>query len=312
MTLASPKTVLVTGASGYVGGMTCRFLEQRGWRVLRGGRRPVDSVFLDFSRPMAIASTTIEGRIDAVVHCAAANEVLCARSPVEAAEINVTGTAALLECAVANRIPSFIYLSTFHVFGSPSGVLHEGREPAPETVYGLTHAQAEQWVWQQDKRGVIQGSVVRPSNIFGMPEQISRCDRWSLVPLGFVRDAVRTGQIVLKTPGLQERNWVSADTVNEAILGMLEGRWASRLAHAAGAHTTSILDFARRVAAVVEGVSGRKVVVSAPEGARSASSVRFCSQLANPVQEPDAALDDYLRAMTRALVSADSGSGVGL
>jgi UDP-glucose 4-epimerase len=60
-------------------------------------------------------------------------------------------------------------------------------------------------------------SIMRPANIFGVPVA-STVNRLSLVPMCFVRDALKEGRLVLKSSGLQRRNFISVSKVAEACV----------------------------------------------------------------------------------------------
>src|SRR5690348_11824270 len=98
--------ILVTGASGQLGGYLLRELRRRGadaaaWAGTRGGRlfgydlRPVDLTDAD-----AVAAAFGEARPAAVLHAAAlANVADCYRDPARARRVNAEGTARLAELA---------------------------------------------------------------------------------------------------------------------------------------------------------------------------------------------------------------------
>ena len=153
------KRVLVTGASGFVGGHLVRALATAGFETIAaGGKRACSaavleyatgSMQLDLTDPRSSAEAIDQSRPDAVVHCAAlAQGAECERTPEHARTINTLGTELLLRSceAVRPQPPLFIYISTDLVFdgadarGAP---FSEADAPKPISVYSQTKYAAE-------------------------------------------------------------------------------------------------------------------------------------------------------------------------
>jgi 2-alkyl-3-oxoalkanoate reductase len=140
--------VLVTGASGMLGGAVASLLARRGYSVRTLQRRPSGVQGAMDVTGQITDRNTVEGAVagvDAVVHLAA--KVSFAGDPADFHRVNVGGTANLLEAARAAGVQRFVHIS------SPS-VAHAGRslvgveaEPAdPEHArgpYARTKAEAE-------------------------------------------------------------------------------------------------------------------------------------------------------------------------
>ncbi|GJG94154.1 NAD(P)-dependent oxidoreductase [Cupriavidus pauculus] len=210
------QTVLLTGASGYAGGAIRGGLRARGWKVLTAGRRPTDDVRFDLLHPESLAA--LPAGIDACVHAAAANEILCRQDPLAAYTANVTATRALAGRLREAGVKHVVYLSTFHVFGKPAGRLDEAAVPVPANDYGLTHLLAEQLLAAQDFRTTI----LRPANLFGTPADWSTFDRWTLAPFDFTRQAVGEGALRLLSDGSPVRCYVSLDRLVVAVVQGLD------------------------------------------------------------------------------------------
>lgn len=129
--------VLVTGASGHVGGAIARALLGFGHEVVGLSRRPsgipgvVDTV-LDLAGPPASAERIAP--FDAVVHAAAC----LAKDPLdpEVLAVNAEGTRWLLDLAVARAAHMFLYISGVPVIGPPQRLPIDEDHPAvPSTAY---------------------------------------------------------------------------------------------------------------------------------------------------------------------------------
>lgn len=254
---SADRAILVTGANGYVGGFIVAELERAGWPVLRGGRFAGADVAIDLDEPEALERQTFPIEVRACIHVAAANEIVCRQWPYRAIAWNVLGTRAMLNSCIRQGVQTFIYVSTFHVFGRLSGLLNEEARPQPHDDYGLSHWQAEQYVEASARAGRISGVVVRPANVFGVPASWDRFDRWTLAPFDFCRQAVGSGQITLRGSGRQRRNYVSGEFVAQRIVELLT-KYVPACVHVAG-DDVLILDWATRVRDIAGGVLGRDV-----------------------------------------------------
>lgn len=226
--------VLVTGASGYAGGVVAACLRDHGMEVVTAGRAPSNDIRLDLSDPGGVARLALPHGLDACVHAAAMHEVACRADPQLAYVVNVAGTRALLDACGRAGIARHAYVSTFHVFGQPAGRLDEGAAVAPANDYGLTHWQAEQLYTLAAQSQGASVDILRPANLFGLPAQWPGFDRWTLAPFDFCRQAVDTGRIALHGQGLAMRNYLGADHFAQVLARRLAGPGAGVL-HVAGA-----------------------------------------------------------------------------
>ena len=142
--------VLVTGASGFIGGALARTLRSRGDTVLSASRRiPSDDtptrehVVVDLGAPPARAFDRVPAA-DVIVHCAGlAAPGAALADPVAAFATNAVGTSTVLELARSWQCP-VVFASSVYVYdGTPDPPWHEGRELAPRSPLGASKAAAE-------------------------------------------------------------------------------------------------------------------------------------------------------------------------
>ena len=140
--------VLVTGASGLLGGEVARLLVRQGHDVTTFQRRPsgVDGA-TDFCGSVADAEAlprAVEGA-DGIIHLAA--KVSFTGRAAEFDEVNVEGTRRLLDRARAAGVRDVVYVSSPSVANSGAAIAGLGAEPAdPERAHGdysRTKAEAE-------------------------------------------------------------------------------------------------------------------------------------------------------------------------
>ncbi|GAA1982136.1 NAD-dependent epimerase/dehydratase family protein [Isoptericola halotolerans] len=124
-------TVLVTGASGLLGGAVARVLVERGDGVRTLQRRPsgvagAEGVAGSVTDP-AVVARALDG-VDAVVHLAA--KVSLAGDPAEFEQVNVGGTQVLLDAAERAGVRRFVQVSSPSVAHAGSSLVGVGAEPA--------------------------------------------------------------------------------------------------------------------------------------------------------------------------------------
>src|SRR5215213_7520222 len=139
--------VLVTGASGFLGKVTCARLLAEGHDVLALVRRPgseppgTSAVPGDLTSADALAPAVAGAAPDAVLHLAA--EIASQRSEAKVRAVNVEGTRALVDACVAAGSPRVVFTSTV-VTGDAGGRLLTEDEPLPvATPYGRSKQDGE-------------------------------------------------------------------------------------------------------------------------------------------------------------------------
>lgn len=255
------KTILLTGASGYLGQHFKQYYSNSGCQVITIGRRAEDDIFWDAHQKRTLSGSDLSFPIDRIVHCAAVNETMINDSAETSFDVNVTLTKTLCNVAKELNVKEFIYISTFHVYGLSHGTVGPSVICRPINDYGLTHYLSEE-ILRHSLRGTdIATLCLRPTNIYGMPSNIKNFSRWSLVPFHFVRTALETNNIRLMTRGMQERNFVDVCNVVEAE----PNKAGFEVRDIFGSETMSIKDFARCVVDTLEVNFGISVELILPD-----------------------------------------------
>jgi UDP-glucose 4-epimerase len=218
------QEILITGGLGYVGGRVARHLADRpDLRLRLTSRRPPASLpgWLGNGAVLAWDSGAdpmpmLEG-VDTVVHCAALNEIDSTRDPLLALQVNGNDTVRLLLAAQKAGVRRFIYFSTAHVYGAPlAGNIDETRLARPVHPYAISHRVAEDFVLAAHDQRKLEGVVLRLSNGFGAPVA-PEVNRWTLIANDLCRQAASTGKLVLKSSGLQRRDFVTLADVARCV-----------------------------------------------------------------------------------------------
>jgi nucleoside-diphosphate-sugar epimerase len=165
-------TVLVTGASGLLGGAVARVLVARGEDVRTLQRRPsgvagAQDVAGSLTDPDAVARAV--AGVDGVVHLAA--RVSLAGPPAEFDAVNVGGTSLLLDAAERAGVRRFVQVSSPSVAHAGASLIGVGAGPADPAHargdYARTKAAAELLALDRDGRGGMAVVAVRPHLVWG-------------------------------------------------------------------------------------------------------------------------------------------------
>lgn len=165
-------TVLITGASGFIGRHLARTLASRGYRLRVVARRSSDLTDLEdieyerFDADLTDPVSLIEPvkNVDYVYHLGG---LIKARTDDEFIAVNGDGTKNLCAAAKAHapRLKRFLYVSSMAASGpgKPGVVFDETLPVNPITPYGASKRLGEKWVQQFD----FLWTIVRPPAVYG-------------------------------------------------------------------------------------------------------------------------------------------------
>jgi dihydroflavonol-4-reductase len=175
--------VLVTGATGFLGGHMVEGLIDSGHEVVGMARQGSDVNLLERLHveirradltDVASVQRALNG-IDIVVHLAAYYTFSGKKEMYE--KVNVQGTKNLLQAMGQSGVRRIIYCSTTEVMGpTPNGIADEGSECHPYYEYGRSKLKAEQIVRDAGLQG-IEYAIMRPSGIYG-PRNLDDVSYW--------------------------------------------------------------------------------------------------------------------------------------
>lgn len=166
-------TVLVTGASGFVGRHIVPLLTRNGWVVRRAVRTPPqdsNDVTIGPLGPKTDWSEALAG-VDAVVHLAARVHHQHEEHAIELYyDVNVGGAMRLARAAMESGVREFIFISTILVHGRSNSGRPPFREDdvlTPRGLYGMSKAAAEDGLRELVSGSSMHVTVVRPPLIYG-------------------------------------------------------------------------------------------------------------------------------------------------
>ena len=180
LTTFSRKGILVTGASGFVGGALLARLLREGDVHLRGVVRRAETGLPEGVEPVLVgglAAGTDWGdalkNVQAVVHAAARVHVMrdaSADALVEYRRVNVAGTLKLASQAVEKGVRRFVFISSIKVNGeeTPPGRPYTADDvPAPLDPYGVSKHEAERALLQLADDTGLEVVIIRPVLVYG-------------------------------------------------------------------------------------------------------------------------------------------------
>jgi nucleoside-diphosphate-sugar epimerase len=171
-----PRTVLVTGATGFVGSHVAEALARRGDAVRALARAGADTAFLekfgaavvrgDLSEPESL-KPAVDGA-DVVVHCAAK---VGDWGPVDDfRRVNVEGLRGLFDATLGRPLHRFVHVSTLGVYEARHHYGTDETEPLPERhIDGYTQSkvEAERLALQYHRKQGVPVTILRPGFVYG-------------------------------------------------------------------------------------------------------------------------------------------------
>ena len=182
MNTSSEKTILITGASGFLGQHTVPYLKK----------------FFDVQtlslRPDQAINTYIFSGIEVVIYLTGIAHQSKAIDSTLYYTVNRDKAVALAKKAKAGGVSQFVYISSVKAVGEGGKGIHkEGGESHPTTDYGKSKLQAEQELLKlSDDQFIV--SVIRPAVVYGkgakgnIDKLMKLINRLPVIPLGGIHN----------------------------------------------------------------------------------------------------------------------------
>jgi dTDP-4-dehydrorhamnose reductase len=195
------KTILVTGASGFLGWNVCK-LHQTKWHVVGSYLENKEGIYpkmpalpIDLTDKDQTWKALKEVKPTAVFHLAAHSSTnFCEKNPAKSRALNVEGTATLAEMCLDRGI-RLVFTSSEQVFDGLRETYSESDEPDPRNEYGKQKLEAEQLVQEI----FPEAAIARVSVMYGETGSSASCflsewlDAWQrFMPVTAFYDEIRT------------------------------------------------------------------------------------------------------------------------
>lgn len=207
--------VIVTGASGFIGGAIARALAARGESVYALCRRDpeipgVNFQHWDISDPAPETVKALAGKATAVFHCAGISNVSAGDD--ELYKVRVTGTRNVLDAFPKARIVHLSSTTVYSTTGPHTDLWEEAGPKDPNDfhdAYSKTHALAEQLV----TRIRPDAAILRPAAVYGQGETMF---------MPYLRKIAKKGVLRLPGSGRQKLTLTHIDNLVRAALACLD------------------------------------------------------------------------------------------
>lgn len=198
--LTTRSTLLITGATGFVGSALLRTAQQSDKRIAIGTTSRKTGILPNQPniRYVGDIAENIDWKpvlqgVDCVVHLAARVHVMNdkAADPLEEFHrVNVQGTFRLAQQAAESGVKRFVFLSTIKVNGEstlPGQSFHADDGPNPQDAYAISKFEAEKGLQKISKITGMELVIVRPPLVYGpgVKANFASMQRWleSGIPL---------------------------------------------------------------------------------------------------------------------------------
>lgn len=181
------RTVLVTGATGFVGRNIAATIRHAGMEAVAAGRSPADGpwerfIELDLRRESV---PQFPRRLDAVIHAAGIAHDTTGKQFTDDhyEQVNARGAATVAEAAVAAGTKHFVLISSVKAMADSTcgAALTENSPCAPVTSYGRSKLKAERLVAERLTGTTCALTVLRLTPVYGMGTKgnLARLVRWA-------------------------------------------------------------------------------------------------------------------------------------
>jgi UDP-glucose 4-epimerase len=239
--------VVVTGAAGFLGGHIARNFRDQGWEVTAFDVSPFQDEGIRFAQGDLTEANSVDQAIagaDVVAHVGAIGDVyLAGEQPTLAAEVNVVGTANVVEAAIRHGA-RMVYASTWEVYGEPDyEPLDEAHPTRPDHPYSITKLGGESLVLAAThlrslsalalRLGTAYGSGLRPNSVFRI----------------FIDRARKGEPITIQGDGSQGRQFTHASDIARAFEMAAEANVSGIALNTVAADTVTVKELAERIVA---------------------------------------------------------------
>lgn len=183
--------ILITGASGFIGSFIVEEALRRGfetWAAVRSSSsrqfltdKRIHFIELDFSSETQMTEQLTGLQFDYIVHAAGVTKCL---DKADFHRINTEGTQHLVHVlkALQMRVERFVYISSLSIMGAireqqPYEEIRESDEAQPNTAYGRSKLDAEQWLSSINEQLKMRNEklfpfvILRPTGVYGPRER---------------------------------------------------------------------------------------------------------------------------------------------
>jgi dTDP-glucose 4,6-dehydratase len=263
------KTVLITGAAGFIGSHLCDYFLSKNYKVigldnlLTGNLKNLSDLNLNMDFQFKKIDIThdfdIKDSIDFILHFASpASPIDYLKIPLETLRVGSLGTENILKVALKNNARILI-ASTSEVYGDP--LVH----PQPEEYFGNVDPVGPRGVYDEAKRfqealttayHTFYGLDIRIARIFNTYGSRMRVNDGRAIP-AFMGQVLRGESLTVFGDGSQTRSFCFIDDMVEGIYKLLHSDYTKPV-NLGNPEEIALIDFAKEIIAM--GSNNNKII----------------------------------------------------
>ena len=260
------KTVLITGAAGFLGSHLCDLFISKSYRVfgidnlITGNINNIshleNNINFKFEKIDITTDFKIEEKIDFILHFASpASPIDYLKIPLETMRVGSLGTENILKIALKNKA-TILVASTSEVYGDPL------EHPQNEKYYGNVNPIGPRGVYDEAKRfqealttayHTFHGLDIRIARIFNTYGPRMRVNDGRALP-AFMCQALKNNSITVFGDGNQSRSFCYVDDLVQGIYKLLKSDYTKPV-NLGNPDEITILDFAKEIITLSGGSS---------------------------------------------------------
>ena len=266
------KTVLITGAAGFIGSHLCDYFLSKNYKVIgvdnliTGNLKNLSHLNLNmdfqFNKIDITHDFIIEDSVDFILHFASpASPIDYLKIPLETLRVGSLGTENVLKIALKNNARILI-ASTSEVYGDP--LVH----PQPEEYFGNVDPVGPRGVYDEAKRfqealttayQTFHGLDIRIARIFNTYGSRMRVNDGRAIP-AFMGQVLRGESLTVFGDGSQTRSFCYIDDMVDGIYKLLHSDYTKPM-NLGNPEEIALIDFAKEIIAM--GGADNKIVFKA-------------------------------------------------
>ena len=249
--------ILITGGSGLLAGRLTNYLSHSN-EITILSRKKISHLFdkkniytYTFASLNDLSDDFIKH--DIVIHASGPNHDKC--NDKNLVKKYIEETKHLVNLSSRNKyVKKFIFLSSIRsVSENTSGIITEDSLSNPVTNYGLLKENIEKYLCNYKSKNSMVKIILRLTNGYGYPAH-SMSDCWDLVIMNVCQQAIIDGKIVLKSNGLDCKDFMPIQSMIEVIENILSD---SSLNHThifniSSGTSIKVIDFIEKIKTILE------------------------------------------------------------